>query len=243
MKVDVQLYPQFGTMPTFADKKVVVLDVLRATSCIVTALANQAIGVIPVIEPAEVVDLIKSIGAEECITGGERKGFKIEGMELGNSPSEYTEEKVAGKRVILCTSNGTKAIKWAQNAEEVVIGSYLNAQAIIDYISTGSQDLVIVCSGRDLNLAIEDLSCAGYLIELLLAKVSDLELSDSAKIALLASQKANSYGLVKWVKESDHGQYLIQIGMEADIDDCLRLNKYSIVPVYKDGKIAVEDNR
>lgn len=240
MKLEVLLYPQGHPSGMLTDKKVVVLDILRATSTIVTALAHHAIEVIPVVEPAEVVDLVRSIGAAECVTGGERKGLKIEGLELGNSPLEYTESGVRGKKVILCTTNGTKAIKWTQGAAEVIIGSYLNIDTVVDYLKTGSQDIVIICSGREMNVSLEDLACAGMIVQKLQAVLPELQLSDAAQIAKLAGKQSMQVKLEQFIKETDHGRYLIEIGMEADLQECVTLNKYQILPRYCDGKIYLE---
>jgi len=240
MKIDLLLYPQFGTAPNFNDKKVVVLDVLRATSTIITALANRATEVIPVGEPMEAVELVKSIGVEECITGGERKGIKIEGLVLGNSPFEYTETRVAGKKVILTTSNGTKAIKWVQQAAEVAIGSFLNLRAAVNFLKEAPQDSIILCSGSDTGLSLEDLACAGLIIQRLWKEGSEFELTDSAKVAVYVAEKAALAGLSQFVGETDHGRYLQGLGLGEDIAECVTLDKYLILPKFKNGKISLE---
>ncbi|HBE81027.1 MAG TPA: 2-phosphosulfolactate phosphatase, partial [Firmicutes bacterium] len=169
VRVDVLPVPDSNV--NLVDKKVVVIDVLRATSTIVTALGNKASEIIPAIEPAEVVDLVRVIGSKECLTGGERKGLKIEGFDLGNSPAEYTEERISGKRLILCTTNGTKAIKSAQGAAEVWIGSFLNIGAVTDRLQDSTRDIVLICSGRDHSLCLEDMACAGAMIQFLQASI------------------------------------------------------------------------
>jgi 2-phosphosulfolactate phosphatase len=240
MKADVLLYPQALSNQVPGDKKVVVIDVLRATSTIVTALAHRALEVIPVNEPSEAIELVRSIGTKECILGGEQKGFKIEGFDLGNTPADYTEEKVAGKKVILCTTNGTRAVKRAQGAAEVLVASYLNLQAVVDYLGESDKDLLIVCAGREQNVSLEDLSCAGMLIRLLTAHRNDLQLSDGATVAGLIAGQAQAEGLEDFIKSTEHGRYLIQIGMEPDIRDCVTLNQYPLVPRFLNGKIVVE---
>jgi 2-phosphosulfolactate phosphatase len=220
-----------------ADKKVVVIDVLRATSTIVTAFGNRALELIPVIEPVEVADLIKRIGPGEFLTGGERKGIKIEGFDLGNSPLEYTEERVGGRKIVLCTTNGTKAIKMAQNACELYIGSFLNIQAVTNRLQGSSQDVVLVCSGRDQSLCLEDLACAGLIVESLVGEIGNI-MTDSAKLACYVWEKAKA-DLEGFIKQTQHGRYLTEIGMEEDIGRCLAFNKYSIVPQYRNGKICL----
>jgi 2-phosphosulfolactate phosphatase len=236
LKVDVVVVPSNNSNVNLAGKKVVVIDVLRATSTIVTALGNKALEVIPVIEPVEVADLQRIIGPRECLTGGERKGLKIEGFDLGNSPAEYTEERVQGKKLILCTTNGTKAIKWAQGASEVYIGSFLNIQAIIEQLRGSGQDLILICSGRDQNVSLEDLACAGMMTQLLQDEANIL--TDAAKLALYVWEKA-SPNLEDFVKQTQHGRYLKEIEMEEDIGRCLELNKYPLLPKYCNGRISI----
>lgn len=242
MKVDVLFYPQYGTAAPLSDKTVVVLDILRATSTIVSALANGALEVIPVLEPSEAVGLLRGLGVRECVTGGERKGFKVEGFELGNSPMEYSHDKVSGKKVILCTTNGTKAIKWTQNASEVIIGAYLNLQTVVDYLGKKAQDLVIVCSGREMTLGLEDLACAG-LIAQQLETAHGAELTDAAKVARFAAEQASLEGIGSFVKATEHGQYLAEIGMGSDLESCVALNQYPILPKYKNGKIVIGERQ
>ncbi|HYH02092.1 MAG TPA: 2-phosphosulfolactate phosphatase [Bacillota bacterium] len=238
MKVDVLLYPQALTNQVFLDKKVVVIDAFRATTTIVTALAHQAIEVIPVNEPAEAIALRRSIGVEECIAGGEQKGFKIEGFNLGNSPAEYIPAEIGGKKVILCTTNGTKAIKRAQGAAEVLIGAFVNIQTVIDYLKSANQDVLMVCAGREQNVSMEDLTCAGMIIQGLVAANREMELTDAARVALLIAQQAQPK-LTEFLKNTEHGRYLIRIGMENDVEDCTVLNKFPILPRFTDGKVVV----
>jgi 2-phosphosulfolactate phosphatase len=182
--------------------------------------------------------LVKGLGAEQCLTGGERKGLKIEGFDLGNSPLEYTAAKVEGKKIILSTTNGTKAIKWAQNATELIIGSYLNLQAVADYLSNQTNDIMIVCAGRDANLGLEDLACAGELVQRLKGNPG-ITLTDSARVAQYIAEKAQSQGLLSFMRETDHAQYLMEIGMEADIAACIAVDHYPVVPRFNSGKISL----
>jgi Phosphosulfolactate phosphohydrolase and related enzymes len=237
VKVDVLVVPPGQMNANLAEKNVVVIDVLRATSTIVTALGNQAIEIIPVAEPVEVADLIRKLGPKEYLTGGERKGLKIEGFDLGNSPAEYTGERVGGKKLILCTTNGTKAIKAAQGAAEACIGSFLNAAAVIDHLRDGTRDITLICSGRDQNLCLEDLACAGWMVRSLQTG-NNLELTDAAKLALYVWEKAEP-DLEGFIEQTRHGQYLQEIGMGEDIGRCLNMNQYPIIPRYDQGRIKL----
>ena len=242
MQVDVILaLPQLSGNTELNNKITVVIDALRATSTMVTALCHKAIEVIPVAEPAEAVELAKNIGAQECITGGERRGLRIEGFELGNSPLEYTEQRITGKKIILSTTNGTKAVKLAaQGATEVLIGSFLNAQAVIDHLRTVQRDVVIVCAGRgSWGISLEDLACAGWLIAGLQAAGQELALTDAAKTAGYAYQQAMAVGLEQFFRQTDNGRNLIEIGLEPDLAACAAVNSMPILPRYLNGRVAL----
>lgn len=236
MLIDVLVLPQFGNDREFVNKRIVVFDVLRATSTIVTALYNGATEVIPVQEPDEALNLVSSIGRKTCLLGGERKGIKIEGFNLGNSPLEYTKEQVDGKKIILCTTNGTKTIRLFQNAAEVLIGSYLNMERLVAYLIKNPQDTTLVCSGREGVLCLEDLACAGMIIRLV-TEVVEAELTDAAKVALFTAEHNIGVSLVKFISQTEHGRYLDSIGMGEDLQFCTALNSAPIIPRFKEGRI------
>jgi 2-phosphosulfolactate phosphatase len=239
LKIDVFFAPQPNYKGSLKEKVVVVLDILRATSTIVTALGNKAAAVVPVIEPEDADNFAKKFAPENVITGGERKGFKIHGFELGNSPLEYTEAKVGEKTIILCTSNGTRAINWARDAGEVLIGSYLNLQNVVSYLAKSRQDVVLVCSGREGVLSLEDLSCAGMIVAALNQKIKDLEMTDTAKVAMYASQQAGLMGLREFISQTDHGRDLKELGMEEDLSFCVTVNRFNILPRFQEGQITI----
>ncbi|HEX3045033.1 MAG TPA: 2-phosphosulfolactate phosphatase [Bacillota bacterium] len=240
MRIDVALTPQLiNRSQTQTGQTVVVLDILRATSTIVTALGNQARKVIPVVEPAQVVEIKNSRPDETIIAGGERSGFKIEGFDLGNSPAEYSPEKVAGKDVILCTTNGTKAINLAKGAREIFIGSFLNMGVLVKYLQNNALDILIVCSGRDGNISLEDLAGAGMIVQALESTSSERFLTDPAKIARYTYEQARATGLEEFVGQTEHGKYLREIGLGADILRCAVLNKYPILPRFENGEIKI----
>lgn len=241
MLIDVILLPALTGTRALSGQIAIVLDILRATSTMVTALGNHALEVIPVAEPKAAFDLQQRIGVERCILGGERKGYKIPGFDLGNSPAEYTEAKISGKTVILSTSNGTKAALWAKEAREVLIGSFLNMGAICDYLQSCPvpKDITIVCSGREGNFSLEDFTGAGMIVSL---AGSNCELTDTAKVALFTYEKARESGLTVFVGQAEHGRYLKEIGMESDIALCTELNQYPILPRMGEGAIRIANS-
>ncbi len=238
MLIDVLVIPQLGNNRDQANKRIVVLDILRATSTIVTALYNGAAEVIPIQEYEEALTLVRSVGRNVCLLGGERKGYKIEGFDLGNSPSEYTKERVEGKKVILCTTNGTKAIKTFQSASEVLIGSYLNIDRLVGYLTENPQDTTLVCSGREGNLSLEDLVCAGMIIRLVSEAVA-AEMTDAAMVALYTTKQNSRVSLEKFISSTEHGRYLKEIGMGEDLKVCTALNSSPVLPRFEGGRIHI----
>jgi 2-phosphosulfolactate phosphatase len=202
-------------------------------------LGNQARKVIPVIEPAQALEITKSSRLGETLAGGEREGLKIEGFDLGNSPAEYSPEKVAGKDVVLCTTNGTKAINLAKGAREIFIGSFLNMGVLVKYLQNNTLDILIVCSGRDGNISLEDLAGAGMIVQALESTSPQRFLTDPAKIARYTYEQARTTGLEEFVGQTEHGQYLRDIGLGADILRCAVLNKYPILPRFENGEIKI----
>ncbi|NLY75715.1 MAG: 2-phosphosulfolactate phosphatase [Firmicutes bacterium] len=238
MLIDVLILPQLGNHRELSNKRIVALDVLRATSTIVTALSNGAAEVIPVGEYDEALLLVRSIGRSICLLGGERKGYKIEGFDLGNSPREYTGEKVGGKKIILCTTNGTKAIKAFAGAAEVLIGSYLNINRIVECLLQNRMDTTLVCSGREGKLSLEDLACAG-MIARSVSEAGAAELTDAAKAAVFTAKQIRKGGLTKFVSETEHGRYLKKIGMESDLKACTAIDSVPVLPRFQDGRIIL----
>lgn len=238
MLIDVLVTPQLSNNRDHGTKRIVVLDILRATSTIVTALNNGATEVIPVQEYDEVFNLVRSLGRGNCLLGGERKGFKVEGFDLGNSPLEYTRELVEGKKIILCTTNGTKAIKAFQNGMEVLIGSYLNLEHLVGYLTRNAQDITLVCSGREGNLCMEDLACAGMIAQMV-AEAVPADLTDAAKVAINTAKQQGSASLEKFIGSAEHGLLLKEIGMGRDIKACTALNSAPILPRFEGGRIHI----
>jgi 2-phosphosulfolactate phosphatase len=233
MKIDVILSP--AELPALAkcdlrDVVCVVFDVLRATSTFVTALHNGAKAVIPVSEIAEALAIHQK--QPDVLLGGERDGVRIRakltggvGFNLGNSPREYTPEKVRGKTIVSTTTNGTRALRACTGAKMVLAASFLNLTATAEFIKKiRPAQLVLVCAGTYENGADEDVLAAGALCELLKA-----ELSDSAKIAqrTYAQAKADLSGAVC---NSTNGRRLLSIPeLRDDVAFCLQHDIYPLI--------------
>lgn len=214
-------------------KNVVVIDVLRATSVITTALFNGASEVLTAVEIEEAL----KYKDENTLLGGERKALKIDGFDLSNSPIEYSREAVFGKRIVLTTTNGTKAINKSMKAEKIFIGCMLNGKAAAKKIIEDDKDAFIVCAGTHGNFSLDDFICAGKIINDII-EGKDAKIDDFAAAALLA-YRDNRNDVISYVKNAFHYKYLISIGLEEDIKYCFREDAFDIVPEYRDGSIRL----
>lgn len=216
---------------------VAVIDVLRATSTIATALANGADGVIPVEDTEEAVALGQRLGRERVLFCGERDGVRIPGFDLDNSPASFVPHAVAGKTLLMTTSNGTRALRAVAGAATVRAAAMVNRTAVADALAAESGDIVIVCAGDNGVFALEDALGAGALIDTLLTLVSDVELHDGARAATLL-YRCVADRLADAVASSDHAQHLAQIGFGADLTRCAALDTLDVVPTLRDGVLV-----
>ncbi|QGG47022.1 2-phosphosulfolactate phosphatase [Heliorestis convoluta] len=212
------------------NKKVVVIDTLRATSTIVTALAHGCRQIFPVSTTNEAKILSSSWSKEEVVLGGEYRGYRFAHFNYGNSPLEYEEEAIKGKNLFLVTTNGTVALQKTSEASEVLVASLLNGRAIADYIShIDPAQVILLCSGTQGHFCLEDTITAGKIIYHLSEKEGEIE-GDEMAIAALQLYQLNKDQLLELMKLTDHGQRLIEQGYEQDLNFCLREDIYPIIP-------------
>ncbi|CAG0906394.1 unnamed protein product, partial [Cyprideis torosa] len=212
----------------FTKKTTVVIDVLRATTTIVTALANEAKEIIPVSAVEFAMKVSGDAFSGQTLLAGERNTQKIDGFSLGNSPLEFTSENVKGKSIVFYTTNGSKAIVKAKYSSKLVISSFLNTFSAAEFVSK-SEGIVILCS---------DSICAGALIDQLSELLGDIELDDASKTCLFLFKK-NRKRLKKMLSETEHGMKLVNGGFQKDIDYASQLNLFKIVPLYTKGSIKL----
>jgi 2-phosphosulfolactate phosphatase len=237
--LDTLLIPEEIKNIEFAGKLVVVIDVLRASSTIVTALANGCQGFIPILSPKQAKEEAQQFEKERVLLGGEREGKKIEGFDLGNSPREYKGEVVKDKTIIFSTTNGVKTLEMAKNAHRIIIGSFLNLHTICDYCTNYQGDILIICAGKEGKYSLEDTACAGMLIDSLKNTISDThQQSDANLTALLVYEKFNNNTLAI-LRKSQHGRYLENIGLGEDLKFCSQVDFFHIVPIFREGIISI----
>ncbi len=231
------LSPALLNLYDVSNSIVVIIDVLRATSTIATALYNGAKCVIPVDSVTRCMEIGRQI---EGITAGERDGQIAEGLEYGNSPFEYPREFIKGKTLVLTTTNGTRLLHMAleKGAKEVVTGSFPNLSAVCDHLQEKNQHVILGCAAWKDRVNIEDMLFAGAVISRI-GKQFSIN-CDSSHIALAMYEKANKdmFAFMK-KNEASHYHRLMNFGLEDDIRYCLTADGANVLPRYEDGKLVI----
>ncbi len=234
MKLDVRLLPNDGRETDLSDTVCIVLDIFRATTSIITAIANGCATLIPVMSIDEAYRTAEQI--EGPLFAGERQSIKITGFDFGNSPFEFSADQVQGKTIIMTTTNGTIAIKSTENAYLTLLGSFINAAAVCRAAQQQNKDILLVCAGTDGLFSLEDAFCAGLLVKLL-TKDKQYELTDAAR-GVQAMYHGAQEAVLSILSESRNGKRLYSLGLEADVEYCLSTDSSSTVPCYRAGKIT-----
>ena len=234
MKIEILVSAKEALNKDFKGKNVVVIDVLRATTVMITALKNGAEKIYPFKEIKEAIQ--KKEELKDGLLAGERKGLKIEGFDFGNSPLEFTEKKIKGKVICMTTSNGTRAIENSQSGDNIYIASYINVSSVVEKVLKNEKDLIIVCAGTEDEFSLDDSLCAGIIANKILEKRSVLMDDFTISLQNLAKYSKN---IKEILKDSKHYSYLKKIGYESDLDYCLTLDCCDIVPEYKNKEIKV----
>jgi 2-phosphosulfolactate phosphatase len=220
------------------DCVVVVIDILRATSTISTALFNGAKAIIPVDSVEKCIRLGKSM---ECITAGERDGQVAEGLQYGNSSFEYPREFIQGKILVLTTTNGTKLLHMAlaKGATEIITGSFLNLSAVCDHLVQLKRNVILACAGWKDKVNIEDTLFAGAVVSRIGAQFTVN--CDASKMAETLYRVANE-DMYEFMKErnASHYQRLTGFGLERDIRHCLTPDLANILPYYINERLVID---
>jgi len=238
MKIEVFLTSSILTEEVLKDRTVVVIDVLRTCSTITSALVNGARSIIPVADLGQASKIATNLDQESYLLGGERDGEKIEGYHLGNSPLEYTVENVKGRTIIMNTTNGTQAITQAKSAEHLLIGSFNNAQYVVDFIQLAGLDVTIICAGWRNRVSLEDTLCAGLLIYRLWDGKEPGLVSDTAHIAF-TQYRNDKNTLERSIRRCNHAQMLKMKGFEADVEYCIKIDSLPALPHFVDNQIIL----
>jgi 2-phosphosulfolactate phosphatase len=238
----VHYLPQFVDESELAESVVVVVDQLRASSTICHALSAGATCVMPFVEVDHALAEAEKFTAGKVLLGGERGGRRITGFQLGNSPTEYTPEKVFAQTIIFTTTNGARALNHARLAEQVLVGATVNRQAIVTHLAQ-AQRVDILCAGTNGAVTREDILAAGAIADGLLQRLQhESETNEWADAAqrewqeLLATAHAlgrsPSQQLARELRETSGGKNLLAIGHDEDLDVCAQLDTLDVVPEF-----------
>lgn len=244
-RIDVFLLPALLGETDLSGGVAVVIDVLRATTTITHAIAHHADCVVPLLS----VDQAKEEGAKtpSALLGGERGGQKIDGFDLGNSPAEYPESTVRGKKILFTTTNGTKAMQACRSAQEIFIAAFVNLTALCNQLADCEQ-IFVVCAGTEGEITREDVLLAGAIVDHLSADATQpIELNDQAQIAadawLEAKTGLTATSLADRLKQSRGGRNVLRLGQENDIDIAATLDKFNVVPKLNPQSWEIRDSR
>jgi len=232
-QLNVCLSPSLIPLYNVEDYMVVIIDIFRATSSICYGIENGAEAIIPVSEVEECA-AYRERGLDYLLAA-ERDGRVVDGFDFGNSPFSYTKEKVAGKTIVLTTTNGTHALHLSRSAKKIVIGSFLNLTALCNWLKTQNDNILLVCAGWKNNFNLEDTLFAGAVVDQL--KNLDFKLDDSAIAAndlfQIGKQDINQY-----LKKTSHSERLKKLGIEKDIEFCLQVDLTTAIPVLTGEKLV-----
>jgi 2-phosphosulfolactate phosphatase len=237
VKIDVYFTAGEVDPASVTNATVVIIDVLRATTTMVEALANGARGIFPTASTEEAVKLAHSLGREDTLLCGERKGQKVEGFDLGNSPREFTREAVEDFRLVMSTTNGTRAFVAAQDAPRLLACAFTNLGAVASAVAE-DEEVVVICAGREHRFSIDDALCAGHLIQRIIGEGEGAQALNDAALAarLLAASRKPSRG---FLLHTVGGRALSEIGLEDDLEICAEVDRHDIVAEMRNQAIVL----
>ena len=230
--IDVCLSPPLLPLHDISEKTVVVVDILRATSSMVTAFAHGMSRIRPVAHIDECLELQR----QGYLTAGERDGIKITEFDFGNSPLDYRQTSFEGKSLAMTTTNGTLAIEQSKAASQLVIGAFLNVSAVADFLKQQIHDVLVVCAGWKGHVNLEDTLFAGALLDSVSPQIQAG--SDAALMAKTIYHEAQPDCLA-FLSQSSHVQRLTNMGLMGDIAFCLQQDTYSLVPQLQGSDLVV----
>jgi 2-phosphosulfolactate phosphatase len=235
--ISVHLVPELLPAAELPGSLAVVIDVLRATTTIIHALANGCTRVFPVESVENARELAGSKRAGRVILGGERGGKPIAGFDRGNSPCEYTAEACKGTELVLTTTNGTRALLKAEAAERVLIAGFVNFSSVCEQIAKDSRPVHLICAGTDGEVTLEDALLAGALVECFCD--SDCTFNDSARLAWDCFEHHGTV-LLDALKLSKGGANLLALGYDEDIVAAAAVDRFMIVPELRRSPLRLE---
>lgn len=233
------LSPKLLDIYDIENSVVVIIDVFRATSTIATALHNGASKIIPVDDVAKCIAIGNA--TPNSITAGERDGKVIDGLQYGNSPTEYPESFIKDKTLVLTTTNGTKLLHMAlnKNASNVITGSFPNLSAVCNYLLEQNKNVFLGCSAWKDRFNLEDTLFAGAVID----KIKDnFDIHCDSSLMAYEMYQLHKHDLKSYIQTLTHWHRLAQYGLEKDMEYCVSIDVANVLPLYKNGALYIQQN-
>ncbi len=239
MKIDLYVNrTELETVELTNRQTAIVIDVLRASTSIITALYNGCRAVIPVIEVEDAFLLAEQFSREDRLLAGERQEVFIAGFDLSNSPLEFTADRVKDKTIIFTSTNGARLFRVSAAARQTVVCGFVNVSRVVDFVRKSSAEVAILCAGKHGQFGLEDVVCGGMVIaKLMVAEENNNELNDGALAAYRVYQHF-AENLLGMLRQCSHGRRLVQIGQDCDLIQAASVDLLPILPVVKDGQIV-----
>lgn len=229
-QLSVCLTPELIERYDLTKAQVVIIDVLRATTCMCVGLDRGLEHIVPVETPEQCL----AYRAKGYLVAGERDGKPLAGFDFGNSPYSYLKRSIVGKRLAMTTTNGTRALALCKNARLLMIGAFANFTALVEQLEANPDPIILVCSGWKGRVNIEDTLLAGSLVNRLM---KTLQPDDDALVAqALFEDVSRRKGF--YLRNSPHRTRVQNLGIEADIKYCLKQDTHPVVPVYVNGRLV-----
>lgn len=229
--VQVCLSPALVDTYSVKDSVVVVIDILRATTCICAALDSGVEYIVPV----QTVEECLSYRSQGYLCAAERDGKMVEGMDMGNSPESYVHPAMRGRRIAFTTTNGTQAIHAALGAKEIVVGSFSNQTVLVEWLRNQQQNVLLLCSGWKNRVNLEDTSFAGAVVD---ALEPDFSVNDDAAVIARSLFHEVRKSKRSYMLYSAHYERITDLNLQRDVKYSLRQDSHPVLPIYHDGKLV-----
>ena len=238
MKIDLFFSPTEIQPGKIKDRLVVIIDVLRASTSMITALSKGCRGIVPVSEIDQAKKAVQNFPPESVLLCGERNEMPIPGFDLSNSPLEFTADRVKDKKIIFTSSNGSRLFDYVQYAQKTIVAGFVNVTIVSKFIIENKLDVAILCAGKNGQFGLEDAVCGGMIID----KIADLKdksftLNDGA----VAAQTIYLYyakNITEMLNQASHGKRLIEIGHEADLIECGQIDSIETIPILSGNELV-----
>lgn len=238
MKIDLFLCQSEIQRNQLEDRLVVIIDVLRASTSMITALANGCRGIISVAEIALAKKLAQNFPPESILLCGERNEMLIPGFDLSNSPLEYTVDKVKDKRIIFTSSNGSKLFDHVQGAQITIVAGFVNVTIVSNFIIKSNRDVAILCAGKNGQFGLEDAVCGGMIIDKIAETKEESSALNDGAIAAQTMYQFYAKDIIGMLYQASHGKRLIEIGQEQDLVECGKIDSIETIPILNGAELV-----